>query len=251
VGTQGLYRSENIVGYLQDILVSKFADLLGEIEANLLDLPAKYDELGGGLRARASDDFEAMGLLLKSVYVTSISVPEDVERALDERAQIGALGDMQAYMQFKAARALGDAAQAGGGVEGSVAGLGVGLGAGMGLGTAMASAIGQSMQTAMGTAPPAGGAASVGDGGLEHGFANLRNLVAQQLTLSPEEREKARAALDELFRQLASSTSTMEDVKAARQALREEFPWLTEPVKTLLNTPAALQMLGQIAARSM
>jgi hypothetical protein len=79
----------------------------------------------------------------------------------------------------------------------------------------------------------------------------LRNLVAQQLTLSPEEREKARAALDELFGQLASSTSTIEDVKAARQKLREEFPWLVEPVKTLLNTPAALQMLGQIAARSM
>lgn len=251
VGTQGLYRSENIVGYLQDILVSKFADLLGEVEANLLDLPAKYDELGGGLRARASDDFEAMGLLLKSVYVTSISVPEEVERALDERAQIGALGDMQAYMQFKAARALGDAAQAGGGGEGSVAGLGVGLGAGMGLGTAMASAIGQSMQAAMGTASPAGRAASVGDGGLEQGFANLRNLVAQQLTLPSEEREKARAALDELFGQLASSTSTMEDVKAARQELREEFPWLAEPVNTLLHTPAALQMLGQIAARSM
>jgi membrane protease subunit (stomatin/prohibitin family) len=251
VGTQGLYSSENIVGYLQDILVSKFADLLGEVEANLLDLPAKYDELGGGLRARASDDFEAMGLLLKSVYVTSISVPEDVERALDERAQIGALGDMQAYMQFKAARALGDAAQAGGGGEGSVAGLGVGLGAGVGLGTAMASAIGQSMQGAIGTGSSAGGAASVGDGGLEQGFANLRNLVAQQLTLSPEEREKARAALDELFGQLASSTSTIEDVKAARQKLREEFPWLVEPVKTLLNTPAALQMLGQIAARSM
>jgi membrane protease subunit (stomatin/prohibitin family) len=251
VGTQGLYTSENIVGYLQDILVSKFADLLGEVEANLLDLPAKYDELGGGLRARASDDFEAMGLLLKSVYVTSISVPEDVERALDERAQIGALGDMQAYMQFKAARALGDAAQAGGGGEGSVAGLGVGLGAGVGLGTAMASAIGQSMQGAIGTGSSTGGAASVGDGRLEQGFANLRNLVAQQLTLSPEEREKARAALDELFGQLASSTSTIEDVKAARQKLREEFPWLVEPVKTLLNTPAALQMLGQIAARSM
>jgi membrane protease subunit (stomatin/prohibitin family) len=251
VGTQGLYTSENIVGYLQDILVSKFADLLGEVEANLLDLPAKYDELGGGLRARASDDFEAMGLLLKSVYVTSISVPEDVERALDERAQIGALGDMQAYMQFKAARALGDAAQAGGGGEGSVAGLGVGLGAGVGLGTAMASAIGQSMQGAIGTGSSTGGAASVGDGRLEPGFANLRNLVAQQLTLSPEEREKARAALDELFGQLASSTSTIEDVKAARQKLREEFPWLVEPVKTLLNTPAALQMLGQIAARSM
>ncbi len=251
VGTQGLYRSANIVGYLQDILVSKFADLLGEVEASLLDLPAKYDELSGGLRARASDDFEAMGLLLKSVYVTSINVPEEVERALDERAQIGALGDMQAYMQFKAARALGDAAQAGGGGEGSLAGLGVGLGAGMGLGTVMASAIGQSMQGSMGMGSSAGATGPVGSGGIEQGFANLRNLVAQQLTLSPDEREGARSALDKLFSELASSTSTMEDVRAARQELTEAFPWLAEPVKTLLNTPVALQMLGQIAARSM
>lgn len=251
VGTQGLYRTESIAGYLKDILVSKFADLLGEIEASLLDLPAKYDELGAGLRARASDDFEALGLLLKSVYVTSISVPEEVERALDERAQIGALGDMQAYMQFKAARALGDAAQAGGGGEGSLAGLGVGLGAGMGLGTAMASAIGQSMQGAMGVGPSVGATAAAGTGGIEQGFANLRNLVAQQLTLSPGERERAQAALDKLFAELASSPSTMEDVRAARQELTEAFPWLAEPVKTLLNTPVALQMLGQIAARSM
>jgi membrane protease subunit (stomatin/prohibitin family) len=254
VGTQGLYRTENITGYLQDILVSKFADLLGEVEANLLDLPAKYDELGAGLRAKASDDFEALGLLLKVVYVTAITVPEDVEKALDERAQIGALGDMQAYMQFKAARALGDAAQAGGGTEGSVAGLGVGLGAGMGLGTAMASAISQSMQGAMGAGTVSGqpSRAEVSPaGGLEQGFVNLRNLVAQQLTLSAEERDEAQAALDRLFNELASSTSTLDGVRAARRDLAESFPWLVEPVRTLLNTPAALQMLGQIAARSL
>ncbi len=254
VGTQGLYRTDNITGYLQDILISKFADLLGEVETNLLDLPAMYDELGGGLRAKASDDFEAMGLLLKAVYVTAISVPEEVEKALDERAQIGAIGDMQAYMQFKAARALGDAAQAGSGGEGSMAGLGVGLGAGVGLGTAMASAIGQSMQRTMGSEPVSGqvhGAGATQTGGVEQGFASLRNLVAQQLTLTAEQREEAQAALDRLFAELTSSTSTMDDVKAARQALTQSFPWLAEPVGALLTTPAGLQMLGQIAARSM
>jgi membrane protease subunit (stomatin/prohibitin family) len=249
VGTQGLYATGNIVGYLKDILVSKFADLLGEVEANLLDLPAKYDELGAGLRARASDDFEAMGLLLKAVYITSISVPEEVEKALDERAQMGALGDMQAYMQFKAARALGDAAQAGGGGGESIAGLGVGLGAGMGLGSVMASAIGQSMQGAVGMGAPTGAAAS-GVGGVDQGFASLRNLVSQQLTLSGEERKAAQDALDRLFTELTSSTSTTQSFKAARDHLAEAFPWLAEPVKTLLNTPAALQMLGQITARS-
>ena len=83
------------------------------------------------------------------------------------------------------------------------------------------------------------------------GFAGLKNLVSQQLTLSAEERQAAAAALDALLLQLTSATATMADVKAAREALTDHFPWLAEPVRTLLNTPAALQMLGQIAARSM
>jgi hypothetical protein len=156
---------------------------------------------------------------------------------------------MQMYMQFKAARALGDAARIGGGEGGSLAGMGVGLGAGMGLGTAMAGAIGQAIQPQ----PQAG--ASVGPAnqgaGLVEGLGGLKNLVAQQLTLSAEDKQAATAALDELLLQLTSSTATMADVKAARQAVTGPFPWLERPVNTLLNTPAALQMLGQIAARSM
>jgi membrane protease subunit (stomatin/prohibitin family) len=247
VGTQGLYTTEHIVGYLESMLISRFADLLGEVQLGLLDLPAKYDELGSGLRAKTSEDFESIGLLLKSVYVTAISVPEEVEKALDERAQMGAVGDMQAYMQFKAARALGDAAVAGGGEGGSFAGMGVGLGAGMGLGTAMASAIGQSMQGGGG----GGVAAAPSDGGLSDGFEGLRQMVSQQLTISDVDKEAAVQALNDLMTQLMSSTSTIADVKAAREAVVGQFPWLEGPVKTLLNTPAALQMMGQVAARSM
>jgi membrane protease subunit (stomatin/prohibitin family) len=248
VGTQGLYTTDNIVGYLRSMLISRFADILGELQSNLLDLPAKYDELGSGVRAKTSDDFDSLGLLLKAVYITAIDVPKEVEQALDERAQMGAIGNMQSYMQFKAARALGDAALAGGGEGGSFAGMGVGLGAGMGLGTAMASAIGQSLG-----APAGGGGAgaAAAAGGLVEGFSGLKQLVAQQLTLSAEDKEAATAALDNLLMQLSSATSTMDEVKAARQTLNTNFPWLADPVNTLLNTPAALQMLGQIAARSM
>jgi hypothetical protein len=83
------------------------------------------------------------------------------------------------------------------------------------------------------------------------GFAGLKNLVAQQLTLPADEKQAAAAALDALLLQLTSSTATMSDVKAARQAVTDRFPWLEGPVETLLNTPAGLQMLGQITARSM
>jgi membrane protease subunit (stomatin/prohibitin family) len=232
---------------MQSILVSRLTDLLGEVQTSLLDLPAQYDELGAGLRAKCDEAFERLGLLLKSVYLTLISIPPEVEQAIDERASMGAIGDMQAYMQFRAARALGDAALAGGGEGGSLAGMGVGLGAGVGLGTAMASAIGQAVapQTGAPVAPTGQGA------GLVDGFASLKNLVAQQLTLSAEDKEAATGALDSLLLQLTSSTATMADVKEARETLTSRFSWLAGPVDTLLNTPAGLQMLGQIAARSM
>jgi membrane protease subunit (stomatin/prohibitin family) len=247
VGTQGLYRTSDILSFLQSILVSRLADLLGEVQTSLLDLPAQYDELGAGLRAKCDEGFERLGLLLKSVYLTLISIPPDVEKAIDERASMGAIGDMQAYMQFRAARALGDAALAGGGEGGSLAGMGVGLGAGVGLGTAMASAIGQAIspQTGAPVALTAQGA------GLVDGFASLKNLVAQQLTLSSEDKEAATGALDTLLLHLTSSTATMAEVKEARKDLTTRFPWLAGPVEALLQTPAGLQMLGQIAARSM
>jgi membrane protease subunit (stomatin/prohibitin family) len=249
VGTQGLYTTEDILGYLQSILLSRLTDLLGEVQTSLLDLPAHYDELGAGLRAKASDDFEGLGLLLKGVYLTSISIPPEVEKAIDERASMGAIGDMQMYMQFKAARALGDAAQAGTGEGGSYASMGVGLGAGMGLGTAMASAISQAVQPQPQMGAPVAPASQGAD--LVEGFAGLKNLVGQQLTLSAQERRAATEALDALLLQLTSSTATMADVKTARLAVTSGFPWLEGPVEALLNTPAALQMLGQIAARSM
>jgi membrane protease subunit (stomatin/prohibitin family) len=253
VGTQALFSTQSIVGYLESVLVSRIADLLGELDAALLDLPAKYDELGAGLRAAASEDLEAMGLLLKAVYITAITVPPEVERALDERAQMGAVGNMQAYLQFKAARALGDAARAGSGAEGSVAGLGVSLGAGLGLGTAMASTIGQAMGgTSGGQASSATGPTSVPEtGGLADGFTGLRQLVGQQLTLSAQEKAAATAALNALEAQLGSPTSTVVDIGASRQDAVTRFPWLEEPLQALLSSSDALQRLGQIAARSL
>jgi hypothetical protein len=86
--------------------------------------------------------------------------------------------------------------------------------------------------------------------GLDAGFANLKQLVGQQLTLSEEEKQEAVEGLDTLLNTLNASSATMEEVKAARSDVTSSFPWLEQPLKTLLSTPAALQVLGQIAARS-
>ncbi len=146
VGAQGLYDTTQIENYLRGIIVSKMVDLMGETTASLFDMPRLYEEFAAGVRAKSQDDFANVGLMLKTMYVMSISPTEETAQAIDERAQMGAIGDMQAYLQFKAARAMGDAAKSSG-EAGTLAGAGVGLGAGVGIGAAMAGAITDAMKS--------------------------------------------------------------------------------------------------------
>jgi excisionase family DNA binding protein len=154
VGAQGIYQTDQIARFLRGIIVAKLTDLLGEIGKGLFDLPALYDEIGAGSKAKVQDDFANLGIQLKTLYVNSISPTEETAKAIDERASMGAIGDMQAYLQFQTARGIRDAAQAGG-EAGSLTGAGVGLGAGVGMGAAMAQAMGQAMAPKTGQESPA------------------------------------------------------------------------------------------------
>jgi len=161
VGVRGVYETPEIEGMLRGIIISKMTDLLGEIKIPFLDMPSKYDEIGAGTKAKVGDDFKQLGITLKTLYVRSISPTEETAKAIDERAQMGAIGDMQKYMQFQAARGIRDAAQ---NPSGGVASAGVGLGAGLGMGQVMAGMMSQSMQQppaqqAAPTAPTGGGPA--------------------------------------------------------------------------------------------
>ncbi len=157
VGTQGIYETPQIENFLRGIIVSRMTDLLGEMKKSILDLPAMYDEIGAATRAKVDDDFSARGIRLKALFVRSISPTEETAKAIDERAQMGAIGDMQKYIQFQAARGIRDAAQ---NPSGGAAGTGMGLGAGIGLGQVMAGMMQQSVQQAQpAAAQPAGAAA--------------------------------------------------------------------------------------------
>lgn len=146
VGTQGLYQTNQIEDYLRGIIISRLTDLLGEMKAGLFDLPAMFDELSAAVKAKVAEDFAALGIMLKQMFLGSISPTEETQKAIDERAAMGAIGDMGKYMQYKAAKAMGDAATAGGGGEaGGAASTGVGLGAGFGLGAGMAGMIQQAI----------------------------------------------------------------------------------------------------------
>jgi excisionase family DNA binding protein len=165
VGTQGLYATNDIEDYLRGILISRLTDILGESRLGLFDLPGMFDELSSGLRAKAAEDFELLGIALKAMFVQSISPTEETQKAIDERAAMGAIGDMQRYLQYQAAKSMRDAAAAGSGEgAGNLTGAGVGLGAGMGMGAGMAGMISQAMSAGMqGASSGQQGAASTPD----------------------------------------------------------------------------------------
>jgi membrane protease subunit (stomatin/prohibitin family) len=155
VGTQGIYRTPDIQGFLRSMILTKLTDLVGEMGKSVLELAGMAEELTMGVRAKTAEEFASRGLDLTSVYVEYIGPTEETAKAIDEAASMGALGDMSAYMQFQAARAMRDAAQQPGGE----AGTGVGLGAGIGMGATMAQMLSQSMQQPAQPATPAAPAA--------------------------------------------------------------------------------------------
>jgi membrane protease subunit (stomatin/prohibitin family) len=134
VGSRGAYSTQGVEDYFRDVIVARLTDVLGENLTSIFDLPKVYDELSMGLKARVADDFNKYGIELVDLYLGAITPPEEVQKLIDERSGMGAIGDMNAYMKFKTARAIGDAAaQPGGGAGGTVgAGLGIGMGAGLG-----------------------------------------------------------------------------------------------------------------------
>lgn len=141
-GTNAQFQTEDIDGQLKRAIVTEFSDALGEMKIPALDLAAQYKELGEAIRAKINEDFSGYGLEVTKFYIENISLPPEVEAAMDRRASMGALGDAQKYMQFQAADALRDAAQN----EGGGAGLGAGLGAGFAVGGQMANAFGANPQ---------------------------------------------------------------------------------------------------------
>ena len=141
-GTNAHFQTEDIDEQLKRAIVTEFSDAIGEMKIPALDLAAQYKELGEAIRAKINEDFSGYGLQVTKFYVENISLPPEVEAAMDRRASMGALGNADQYMKFQAADALRDAAQN----EGGGAGLGAGLGAGFAVGGQIANAFGNAGQ---------------------------------------------------------------------------------------------------------
>jgi membrane protease subunit (stomatin/prohibitin family) len=167
VGTKGFSESDNVISWLKDEVIMQLNDALGELktqkQVSALDLPACLEEIEQILLSKLEPDVAEYGLKIMRIAGLNINFPENVQKSIDERAGIGALGltdqkQKDAYMAFQAGKAMRDAASQEGGAAGAGAGAGVGLGAGMGMGMMMASQLGQSQQqpAQQRAAPPPG-----------------------------------------------------------------------------------------------
>lgn len=129
VGTQGKYTTAEATSFLRDLVVARLTDLLGTLGISLLDLPARYDEIASAARAKVAEDFDKYGLELVDFFISAITPPEEVQRAIDARSSMGAVGDLNAFMKFQTAQSMSRLAEQGGG--GGAMGMGMGAGFGM------------------------------------------------------------------------------------------------------------------------
>jgi membrane protease subunit (stomatin/prohibitin family) len=137
VGTDGSFTTDQIVNQIRNIMVTRVADAVAESKKPFLDMAANLNEFGDFITKQIRPELEAYGLELTKFLVENINVPEDVQKAIDQRSSMGAVGNLQAYTQFQAANSIPDAARNPGGL----AGAGVGLGAGVMMGQQFAQAM--------------------------------------------------------------------------------------------------------------
>ncbi|MDR2144912.1 MAG: SPFH domain-containing protein [Tannerella sp.] len=150
-GTDGNFTTEGVQEQLRNYVVTQFTDKLAESKVPALDMAANLNEFSAALTTILTPEFAELGIDLTKFLVENISLPEEVEKALDKRTSMGVLGDMTKYTQFQFAEALMAGAQnpGGGNLAGDTMGMGVGF--------AMAQQMAQQMagqQAGAGAPPP-------------------------------------------------------------------------------------------------
>jgi len=164
VGTQGVFRTEDIGNYLRSIIVQQLTVIMGQVMKSVLDLAVMYEQLALATKTAVADQFAAYGLQLDSFQIGAITPPDEVQAKMDERSSMGALGNLDQYMKYRTAQAIGDAAN-NPGSGGDALGAGIGFGLGSQIANAMRQqapdqqAVGSAQQAAPVAAPVAAGAA--------------------------------------------------------------------------------------------
>ncbi len=126
-GTSSMFTVSDVEGQIKSIVVSGLSDAIAQSKIPALDLAANYAELSQYVLSALNPKIEAMGLSLTQFVIENVSLPEEVEQAMDRRTSMGVLGDLNRYTQYQAAEAMREAAN---NDANGMAGMGVGFGAG-------------------------------------------------------------------------------------------------------------------------
>ena len=154
-GTNSTFMTSDIKDYAKTMLISGLSDALGESKVSALDLAGNTLEFNEIVKAKIQDKFNELGLKLTNLFIENMSVPTEVEKAIDQRSKLGVLGDAtDTMMRIAAAEALKDAAK-NPGMGGTFMGAGVGLGAGRSMGEMFADAMKPSEKPQQATNKPA------------------------------------------------------------------------------------------------
>lgn len=133
-GTNSVYTVSDVANQCKSLVIQAIADTIAESGISVLDLAANYREFGEEIVKNSEKEFASYGLKLTSIVIENLSLPEDVEKMLDERTKMSVIEDkIGTYTRVKAANAIEESAKNGN----SVAGMGVGLSAGMQMGNLM------------------------------------------------------------------------------------------------------------------
>ncbi|TXH34272.1 MAG: hypothetical protein E6Q92_13090 [Burkholderiaceae bacterium] len=163
-GTRELYTTADIEGQLRGLMLQNISDAVAQSGIPFLDLAANQMEFAKAVQEANLAAFEALGLKLEGVTVQNVSLPEELQKLLDQRIGMGMIGqNMNQFMQYQTAQAIPTLAQ-GVGQGGGIAGDAMGLGAGVALGQVLAQNLAQGLnpvQQPMAT-QPAAAAAPVG-----------------------------------------------------------------------------------------
>jgi membrane protease subunit (stomatin/prohibitin family) len=147
-GTRDIYRVGDVEGQLRNTIIGRMSDTFAESSVPFLDMAANQIELGQKIAEFLKPVFTDLGLALDTFVVENLSLPDELQKRLDERIGMNMVGDMGRYTQFQVAQSMPIAA---GNEGGGAAGIGVGLGAGL----TMAQSMMNSMKPAPGGAPGA------------------------------------------------------------------------------------------------
>ena len=153
-GTREQYTVNDLEGQLRNTIVASITDLFAESAIPFLDMAANQDELGNKIKGKMEPEFKRIGLTLDTLQVQNVSLPDELQKILDQRIGMGLVGDMSRFTQYQTAQSIPIAAAN----EGGGAGVGAGLGAGLAIGQTMASTMAGSLQ---GGKPPADTTAEV------------------------------------------------------------------------------------------